>query len=269
MLRDTTQSESLRREAAKALGQRATPAADEALLAAVSDDAVRVRESVLDALGAVPPLESTRRGARAQAVRRALTDPAYTVRGAALSALTELDEAKGHAEARRWLSRGDDSPTRRLHTAAAAALSSSSEAADLALLLKHTGAQHRRWSRQAAARSAVEVAKRRGEDLAPGDHARLQRALFALATDEDQRPRRLAIGLLAEVGDEAAAQWLEQLAATALLDSVRSSARDAAARIRKRESEPSDPDRAAADLQRLSERLDALRREVETLSARP
>ena len=268
LLRDGSQPLALRLETAAALGTRASTHADEALLATVDSSEPRLRIAVLEALGGLPPLDATRRKARLTAARRALDSAEPRIAAAALTAVHALDEEQGRALARRWLSGPDTTPTRVRHTTAATVLGSSDESADLALLLRQAGEHHRRWPRQAALQSAVAVAERHG-DLAPGDARALQRALFALATDEDQRPWSLAIGLLAEVGDAEAAVWLEELAANTLQPGVREGARDAAAQIRVRTATPVDEQRQHTDLQRLSERLDALRRQVEELEARP
>jgi HEAT repeat protein len=114
-----------------------------------------------------------------------------------------------------------------------------------------------------AARTAVTVANR--EDEPP--YTRVSRQLEPLLEDVDLRTRQTAVSLLGRIGDEGTERALTAFANGCDIPDLAESARDAAKRIRQRDSE--DAGEASADPgpddQRVEELLDALEKRVEDL----
>jgi len=252
ILLDDTQPQTLRREAAKALGrQRATTPL---LAAADSVTAEPVRGVVAAALGRCP--EPAAANALAEMARRE-SNP--DVRGAALQALARLNPE----HALRLARSRTVPPDREHHHLASVALGVLGEhgaPSDLGRIL--SGPRVERMPHPAL-RAAVRLVGRQDDgtraELAP----RVARAAEELLTDRDLRGRELAVWALEAVGDRQNLPALERLRREETARGLSQKAGKAAAAIRSRAAPPAAPAAADARIEELESRIEALEKEVE------
>jgi aminopeptidase N len=222
LLTDPELHPAVRGHAARALGELGTEAAAELLMEALDGAPDRLRRSIVAALGQHGASDAL--VARLEALHR--RDPSPGVRGAALEALAQVDEARALARARRAL--GAPDPVR---VAALKVIGRHGEARDVRRTLDALSADRTRWVRTTAARELRNGILRleRPADL----RERATAALVPWLDSPDQRIRRTAVWVLGDVGDEPAARALEAFAARTTLERHQEQAREAADRIRR------------------------------------
>lgn len=246
----------VRRQAAEALGARVMPESAAALVELRSVEPASVRASVMSALGKQAG-DEPRAALRTAAAR----DEAAQVRAAALTALSTLDEDSALKLARTRLR--DAPPVRE---AALKVLGRHGDIKDLKRILPFLDGARTRGVRSAATREAWELVSRHPDD--EGARTRASRAIDMLLDSGDVRMRARAIQALGQIGDAESARRLQAYAANTLLTTHREWALDAARRIRSDERPPPKPP-GKDDLERLGERIDAIKKRLDEIEQRP
>ena len=254
--KDTEAHDSLRSKAARTLGKIGTDEAVEALL-----DLQRgpdwQEQAVTDGLAMTTDAPATMR-----VLRRMLGDSNPFTRADALEALAALDEDAGLVEARRHLTRPDNSATQVVKRVALRVIGTAGDTSDLLRVLPIVRKGKSKTTVIGAARAAIRVATR--EDEPP--YGRVARAVEPLLEDVDLRTRQSAVYMLGQIGDEQSQDVLTVFANSTSLTGLAASARDAARDIRKRPSDSKEAKKSSEeDLERMEQALDELEKRIEEL----
>jgi len=237
--------------AAEALGELGTAPAVDALVASAAVGEARLRDAVVEALGAVPPAADV-----VGALRRAVTEADAATASIALRSLQKADKDAARDLARKVLQAADEPIVYHRHVAALEVLGATGEERDARELTRWLGADRPRPVWQAATGALTTWC---------GDHAKdkacdaLRTALMRGLDDVDYRERQHAVSLLGKVGGEPEARRLDALAATTAVPALADAATAAATAIRA----PSAPPKPAVKDD--SDRLKAIEERIERL----
>lgn len=245
------------REAADALGEIGTPAARDALLAALPDASAIVRESIAGALGKFA-LDDSAVAALDKLVKR---DRSPSVVAAALYGLGESRPSVARQDALNVLGSADSSMQGAMHAAALDVLGDHGKPGDATTVMRFTsarlaGVQHRAGSALVALARLEEAPKSAKEDAA--------KALLPWLQHDDLRMRQAGVSLLARLGSDVALPALRATAATTTVAELRDSMRAAITSIRSANGSAEDPDALVAATAKLEE----LEKKIEELEAR-
>jgi aminopeptidase N len=258
VLADGGEAAETRQAAAGALGKLGTAENVAPLVAALRATDGAVREAAVSALGKLVATPEA-----SAAARRSLSDPDPDVRDSALRALATLDPKEGTAEARKLLT--GRSTRWSAHAAAEGVLGDDGDATDIPRMIARIDPGETRSARHSAARAAADLIGR--EDSPDEYRPQLTKKLVAMLGDVDRLDSGVAIGLLAQQGDESAIPALTAFAAenTMLDPDLTRSALDAASAIRTRDRGAEKTPEQQADLKRLQDALDEVERRVDRL----
>lgn len=245
------------RAAAAALGKLATPEARAVLLPAASDAALPplVRLAAIEALSTFTLDPSVADTLAAEAQRA----PYPAQRGAALSALAEVQPSRALPAALAVLRGPDGSAEGRAHSAALHVVGNLGAVGDLPAVLRFTQAD-RRDVQHAAGQSAVKLTAAAD----PPARRRVTDALLPWLTHTDLRTRQQAVGLLGRHGDPAASGALRALSHSTRLPALADAANAALTAIAGRTPGPTTPDA----VKKLEELLEQLQKKLDTLTER-
>jgi aminopeptidase N len=244
----------LRRDAALALGRIGNDAALTALVEGLSVADALVRLACVEAMGSFHGNEA----AAARLERAFDDDRAYGVRAEAVNSLVKIRSPRAGEVCRRAI--GDDSGRSMVRIAGLNGLAELKDVGSIDRVKKYALPGNAREHRHVAIAAYARLAREFEKDA---QRRKASDALAAMVDDWHLRTREAVIDGLAVLSDPSATVVLRRVAANDALAAVRDRARRAADRIDAAEAARSQKTDAAAQIEDLERRVEALQKEID------